>query len=51
MSGVARILSAIEQGDAQAADKSLLLVYRELRKLPCFRQTMVRSFQLAGPGK
>ena len=33
MSEVTRILNAIEQGDAQAADKLLPLVYEELRRL------------------
>src|SRR5437762_5258713 len=33
MSDVTRILSAIEQGDPQAADELLPLVYEELRKL------------------
>jgi RNA polymerase sigma factor (TIGR02999 family) len=33
MSEVTRILSAIEQGDGQAAEKLLPLVYEELRKL------------------
>ena len=33
MSDVTRILTAIEQGDAQAADKLLPLVYEELRRL------------------
>ena len=33
MSVVTHILSAIEQGDAQAADQLLPLVYDELRKL------------------
>jgi RNA polymerase sigma factor (TIGR02999 family) len=33
MSGVTQILSAIEQGDPQAAEKLLPLVYDELRKL------------------
>ena len=33
MSDVTRILSAIEQGDGQAADELLPLVYDELRKL------------------
>ena len=33
MSDVTRILSAIEQGDAQAADELLPLVYDELRRL------------------
>jgi RNA polymerase sigma factor (TIGR02999 family) len=38
---VTRILSAIEQGDAQAADKLLPLVYEELRKLAA--QKMARE--------
>lgn len=33
MSDVTRILNAIEQGDAKAADKLLPLVYEELRRL------------------
>jgi hypothetical protein len=33
MSDVTRILSAIEQGDSQAADQLLPLVYNELRVL------------------
>jgi ECF sigma factor len=33
MNDVTRTLSAIEQGDAQAADQLLPLVYDELRKL------------------
>src|SRR6476660_9554183 len=33
MKDVTRILSAIEHGDAQAADRLLPLVYEELRKL------------------
>jgi hypothetical protein len=33
MSEVTRILSAIEQGDAQAAEQLLPLVYDELRRL------------------
>ncbi len=33
MSEVTRILSRIEQGDTQAAEKLLPLVYEELRKL------------------
>jgi RNA polymerase sigma factor (TIGR02999 family) len=37
MSDVTRILSAIEQGDAQAAEKLLPLVYNELRKLAAAR--------------
>src|SRR6516162_8095903 len=41
VSDVTRILSAIEQGDAQAADKLLPLVYEELRKLAA--QKMARE--------
>jgi RNA polymerase sigma factor (sigma-70 family) len=37
MSDVTRILSQIEQGDPQAADKLLPLVYEELRKLAAAR--------------
>jgi RNA polymerase sigma factor (TIGR02999 family) len=37
MSEVTRILSAIEQGDAHAADRLLPLVYDELRKLAAHR--------------
>ena len=37
MSDVTRILTAIEQGDTQAADKLLPLVYEELRKLAAHR--------------
>jgi hypothetical protein len=33
MSNVTRILNAIEQGDGQASDQLLPLVYDELRKL------------------
>lgn len=33
MSDVARILNAIEQGDAKAADEMLPLVYEKLRRL------------------
>ncbi len=33
MTDVTRILSAIEDGDAQAAEQLLPLVYEELRKL------------------
>jgi len=33
MTDVTRILSAIEQGDAHAAEQLLPLVYEELRKL------------------
>src|SRR4051794_25981669 len=37
MSAVTRILSAIEQGDPQAADQLLPLVYDELRKLAALK--------------
>src|SRR5438067_8030720 len=37
MSDVTRILSQIEQGDAQAAEKLLPLVYDELRRLAAFK--------------
>src|SRR5688500_12715930 len=37
MSEVTRVLSAIEQGDPQAADQLLPLVYEELRKLAAQR--------------
>src|SRR5215475_2574752 len=37
MSEVTRILSAVEQGDPQAASQLLLLVYDELRKLAAHR--------------
>src|SRR5215471_16992564 len=37
MSDVTRILSQIEEGDPQAADKLLPLVYDELRKLAAVR--------------
>ena len=33
MSDVTQILNAIEQGDGQAADKLLPLVYEELRRM------------------
>jgi DNA-binding GntR family transcriptional regulator len=37
MSDVTRLLSAIEQGDQQAAEQLLPLVYDELRKLAAQR--------------
>ena len=37
MSDVTRILTAIEQGDAKAADELLPLVYQELRQLAVYR--------------
>ena len=39
MSDVTQILSAIEQGDAQAAEQLLPLVYEELRKLAAQKMT------------
>ena len=39
MSDVTRILTAIEQGDANAADKLLPLVYEELRRLAAQRMS------------
>src|SRR6266478_2736966 len=45
MSDVTRILSAIEQGDAQAAEQLLPLVYAELRKLAAQRLTREKPGQ------
>jgi len=45
MSNVTRILSAIEQGDAKAADELLPLVYEELRRLAS------RKMSLESPGQ
>jgi RNA polymerase sigma factor (TIGR02999 family) len=45
MSDVTRILSAIEQGDAQAADRLLPLVYDELRKLAAAKLAQERPGQ------
>lgn len=42
MSDVTRILNAIEQGDAQAADKLLPLVYDELRRLAAQKMSYER---------
>jgi len=39
MSNVTRILAAIEQGDARAADELLPLVYEELRRLAAHRMS------------
>jgi RNA polymerase sigma factor (TIGR02999 family) len=39
MSDVTRILTAIEQGDARAADKLLPLVYEELRRLAAHKMS------------
>ncbi len=43
MSDVTHILTAIEQGDPQAADKLLPLVYEELRKLAASRMANERA--------
>jgi RNA polymerase sigma factor (TIGR02999 family) len=45
MSEVTRILSAIEQGDSQAAEQLLPLVYQELRKLAQQRLTQEKPGQ------
>src|SRR6187200_2855970 len=45
MSDVTRILSQIEQGDPQAAEKLLPLVYAELRKLAAVRLAEEKSGQ------
>jgi RNA polymerase sigma factor (TIGR02999 family) len=45
MSDVTRILNAIEQGDAQAADKLLPLVYEELRRLAAQKMSHERPGQ------
>jgi len=45
MSEVTRILSAIEEGDAQAADRLLPLVYDELRRLAAQRLAQERPGQ------
>ena len=45
MSDVTRILSAIEQGDAQAAEQLLPLVYEELRKLAAQRMAQEKPGQ------
>jgi RNA polymerase sigma factor (TIGR02999 family) len=39
MTDVTRILNAIEQGDAQAADELLPLVYEELRRLAAYKMS------------
>src|SRR6516162_5977838 len=49
MSDVTHILTAIEQGDAQAADKLLPLVYEELRKLAASRMVNERAGQTLQP--
>ncbi len=45
MSAVTRILSELEQGDSQAADQLLPLVYDELRKLAAERMANERPGQ------
>ncbi len=45
MSDVTRILSAIEDGDAQAAERLLPLVYEELRKLAAAKMVLEKPGQ------
>ena len=45
MSDVTRILTQIEQGDADAADQLLPLVYQELRRLAAARLAQERPGQ------
>jgi len=45
MSDVTRILAAIEQGDARAADQLLPLVYEELRRLAAAKMSQERPGQ------
>ena len=45
MSDVTRILSAIEDGDAQAAEQLLPLVYAELRKLAAAKMAQEKPGQ------
>jgi RNA polymerase sigma factor (TIGR02999 family) len=49
MSDVTRILSAIDQGDARAAEQLLPLVYGELRKLAAQRMTQEAPDQTLQP--
>ncbi len=49
MSDVTRILSAIEHGDVNAADKLLPLVYEELRKLAAHRMANEAADQTLQP--
>ena len=49
MSDVTQILTAIEQGDAKAADKLLPLVYEELRKLAAHRMANEAAGQTLQP--
>ena len=45
MSDVTRILNAVEQGDARAADKLFPLVYEELRRLAAHKMSQELSGQ------
>jgi RNA polymerase sigma factor (TIGR02999 family) len=49
MSDVTRILAAIEEGDAQASDRLLPLVYEELRKLAAHRLAQEKAGQTLQP--
>jgi RNA polymerase sigma factor (TIGR02999 family) len=49
MSDVTRILSAIEQGDSQAADQLLPLVYKELRALAAAKLAQEKPGQTLEP--
>ena len=49
MSDVTQILTAIEQGDANAADKLLPLVYEELRKLAAHKMANEKAGQTLQP--
>ena len=49
MSDVTQILTAIERGDANAADKLLPLVYEELRKLAAHRMANEAAGQTLQP--
>ncbi len=49
MSDVTHILTAIEQGDANAADKLLPLVYEELRKLAAHKLANDALAQIVSP--
>ncbi len=48
MSDVTRILVAIEQGDAKAADELLPLVYEELRRLAGLKMSQELPGQASG---
>jgi len=49
MSDVTRLLSAIDQGDSQAAERLLPLVYDELRKLAAHRMAQEKPGQTLQP--